>query len=195
MLPDFPRLKEAAYQYLIGRISESPSRGLLATIPTIALYEGDAIAVSGARQSDREGLQKVEARLEVKIDDLIQNGIDAFLSKIGTISEEFVTQKEKLMIEKMKEVTKETGNAIDAKGQPLSPSLVLNALEKMEMEFDENGKPKNLVLVMHPDQIRGFLQKAAEWDKDPEYQKMFKDLMERKRAEWRDRESSRELVD
>jgi hypothetical protein len=193
MLPDFPRLKEVAYQYFIRKIGESSTQGLLAIIPTIPVYEGDALSMSGSMHSDE--LHKVEAYFEVKDDDVIRNGIDAFLSKIGSISAEFVTQKEKLMIQKMQEVTKATGNVVHAKGQPMSPSLVLNALEKMEIEFDESGKIKNVVLVMGPDQIRSFLQKAAEWDKDPEYQKMFKNLMEKKKAEWRDRESSRKLVD
>ena len=92
-------------------------------------------------------------------------------------------------------MTKASGNAVDAKGQPLSPSLLFKALEKMEINFDENGRPTNLVLVLHPAQVADFKKKAAEWDKDPEYQKTFKDLMEKKRAEWRDRENSRKLVD
>jgi len=195
MLPDFPRIKEAAYQYFIRKISESPSQGLLAIIPTIPMYEGDAIAMPDSVHGQKEELQKAEARLEVNDEDLIREGIDAYLSKIATISEEFVTQKEKLLIGKMQEVTKATGNAIDARAQPLSPSLILNALEKMEIEFDENGKIKSLALVMHPDQIQEFRKKAVEWEKDPEYQKKFKDLMEKKKAEWHDRESSRKLVD
>ena len=59
--------------------------------------------MSGTKHSDMDYLQKVEARLEVKDDDLIRDGINVFLSKMDTISQEFETQKEKLMIEKMRE--------------------------------------------------------------------------------------------
>jgi hypothetical protein len=99
------------------------------------------------------------------------------------------------MGEKISEVTKSTGRAIEAKGQELSPKLVLEALDKMDIEFDERHRPKNLILVVHPSQIQKFIKNSAIWEKDPDYVKARNELMAKKLAEWRARENSRKLVD
>jgi hypothetical protein len=183
MLPDFPRAKKAVHQYFFGEIGERRSQGpLLDSVRNITVYEGN-------------DTQPIEARFEVRDEDLIRDGYRAYQSKIDSIVEEFVTQKEKLLIRKVEEATEAMGNVVDAKGQGLSPPLILNVLEKMDIDFDDKGKPKNLVLVIHPTLAEGLSKKAAEWEKNPEYAKAFAELMDKKRKEWRDRENSRKLVD
>jgi hypothetical protein len=92
MLPDFPRLKEAARQYFISKINEKPSNGLLSTIQTISLYEGDSIAMSDIRHSREHEFQMIQAPFLVKNEDLIRHGIGAFLSKFGELSQDLETQ-------------------------------------------------------------------------------------------------------
>lgn len=142
-----------------------------------------------------DDFKKVEASFRVTDEELIRDGFQAFLSKIDAVAEELATQKEKLLIGKIHQVTESTGSVIDAKGQGLSWSFILEAMEKIDLEFGPSGKPKNLVLVLHPNQIQKFLKNAAVWAKDGAYLKAYNQLMAKKREEWRVREDSRKLVD
>ena len=45
------------------------------------------------------------------------------------------------IFKKMDEATQKTGNILDVKSQPLSPDLVLEALKKVSIDFDEAGNP------------------------------------------------------
>ena len=194
MLPDFPRAKKAVQRYFISQIDRRSQGRLLDSIPNIRVHEGDGTAPFTGESGD-EDVPNIQARLEVKDEDLIRDGCRAFLSKIDTIAKELETQKEKILISTMKKTTEATGNVTDAKGQPFSPRLILDALEKMDIEFDDKGKFKNLVLVVSPALAEVISKNAADWEKDPEYAKAFSELMDKKRKEWRDRESSRTLVD
>jgi hypothetical protein len=158
------------------------------------MYEGNVISTAGSGVTSQDSFEKVEASFKVTDDELIRDGFQAFLSKIGTVAEELAAQREKLLIAKIQQVTGSTGKVVDAKGE-LSPQVILEALEKIDMEFDDTGKPKHLAIVLYPNQIQKFLKSAALWAKDPEYLKAYNELMRKKREEWRAREDSRKLVD
>jgi hypothetical protein len=46
-----------------------------------------------------------------------------------------------------------SGRSIDARGKPLSWDLYLDMLETMDIDFDDSGNIKNLVIVGHPSSI------------------------------------------
>ncbi|MCK4818719.1 hypothetical protein KA005_23305, partial [bacterium] len=94
----------------------------------------------------------------------------------------------------LNEVTAKTGNVVDAGGQPLSHELLLKTLETIQLDFDDNGKPIMPTLVVSPQQYEKIKVKNIEWENDPECQKQFEQMMNRKRKEWHDRESNRKLV-
>jgi len=194
MLPDFPRAKKAVQRYFISQIDKRSKGQLLDSFPTIRVHEGDGTAPFNRETADKDA-SIIQARFEAKDEDVIRDGYRAFLSKIDATAKELETQKEKIMISAMGEAARATGNVTSAKGRPFSPRLILDALEKMDIEFDEKGKPKNLVVVVSPDIGEVISKNAAYWEKDPQYAKAFSDLMEKKRKEWRDREDSRKLVD
>ena len=197
MLPDFPRVKKAALHYFNSNASiQSSNTPMLALVPTRIIHEGTtSMMTSEEGITSLDDFKKIEASFKVTDDELIRNGFGAFLSKLGDISEDIAKQKEKVLLGKISEVTESTGRAIDAKGQGLSPTLILQALEKIDVEFDDNGNPKNLALVVHPNQIQKLTENAAKWAKDPEQVKAYNLLMAKKREEWRARENSRKLVD
>jgi len=194
MLPDFPRAKKAVQRYLINQIDVRSKGHLTDSIPSIRVREGDGTAPFTEERRDKTD-SDIEARFEVKDEDVIRDGCAASLSKIDTIAKELETQKEKILISAIEKTTEATGNVTDAKGQPISPRLILEALTKMDIEFDDKGKIKNLVVVVPPEIAQVIQKNAADWEKDPEYAKAFGELMAKKRKEWRDREDSRKLVD
>jgi hypothetical protein len=194
MLPDFPRAKEALQRYFISQIDRRSKSQLLDSIPNIRVHEGDGTAPFNRERADKDA-SIIQARLEVNDEDVIRDGYGAFQSKIDTVAKELETQKEKILISAMDRTARTTGNVTSAKGQPFSPRIILDALEKMEIEFDDKGKSKGLVLVVSPAIGEVISKNIADWEKNPEYAKAFDELMEKKRKEWRDREDSRKLVD
>ncbi len=93
-------------------------------------------------------------------------------------------------------VIDETGNSIDAKGRPVTPDLILEALEKLPIDFDENtGLAKFPTFYINPSQKEVFQKAIADAKSDQNFKLRFDQMVERKKEEWRDRENNRKLVD
>jgi len=68
--------------------------------------------------------------------------------------------------------------------------LIMTMWESMDIDFDETGNPR-LPTIVASSKIREQLEKQEITDEQKE---RFEQLIERKRFEWRDRESNRKLV-
>jgi hypothetical protein len=93
------------------------------------------------------------------------------------------------IFDQLNKLSAAAGTTTDAKGQPLTRALILQALEKMEIEFDEEGK-LNLAMVVGPEtfeQLRNLPPPTQE-----EEQAM-NELFMRKRAEFDARQRRRKL--
>ena len=90
------------------------------------------------------------------------------------------------LIDSIVRVTELTGNRVDAGGQPLSWDHVIDAVETMDVSFDENGKT-SLTLLMAPG-LEGRLGAPS-----PDQQARHDQVLARKREEWRARRGERRL--
>lgn len=82
------------------------------------------------------------------------------------------------------------GTASDAGGKPFSFELFLAGLEKIDISFDEQGKPELPTLVVGPELAK---QITAMPPLTPEQQKAMDDLIERKRKQYNARRRDRKL--
>ena len=197
MLPDFPRIKKRWAQVSLQFVAEQSSRdNIISMFQRHRHFEGDRMP-TGLPEPDPEdpGYKQLSAKLEVDIKDIIEKGPNAVLEKIKETSEVMKRQQSKLLFDTMNKVTTHTGNTIDAEGKPFSPELFLKMIEKMDIDFDENGNPLMPTIVVSPEQGKKIQEKAAEWEADPKGTKDFEELIEKKRKEYNDRESNRKLVD
>ena len=64
----------------------------------------------------------------------------------------------------------------------------------MQLEFDENGDPKGLTVVIPPSMEERAKETMEMFHQDPELSGRWQELMDKKRKEWRDREAARKLV-
>jgi hypothetical protein len=104
-------------------------------------------------------------------------------------------QQAQLFFTKIEEATEKTGNIVDGKGKPFSPEFFLEALDKILIEFDDQGQPYLPTMFVSPELGNRIKDKLPEWESDPNHKKQFDELINKKRAEWNDRESHRKLVD
>lgn len=196
MLPDFPTVKKKIGDDFNKKIREKVSSApFLSQIGRKRVHEGNILTSSSMEgYTESSEYKRISSDFSISPDEIIEKGVEAFYSQIDKISEEFINQQSQVLFKKMDEVTERTGNIVNAKGK-FSPEVYLEALEKVTIAFDEFGNPIVPTLVLHPNKIPKW---EKEWEKiktDPNFLKKYLELVEKKRREWRDRESRRKLVD
>ena len=91
--------------------------------------------------------------------------------------------------------SKKVGTSINAMGRPFSTDLLLEALERIQLDFDDDDNPKFPTMVVSPEMFEKIKDKLPAVGEDPNFDKRFEELILMKKQEWHDRESNRKLVD
>ena len=197
MLPDYPSIKKKIQKKFVEAIKREIQKDpLLSQMGIHHIHEGDILTSSSIDgYSERVSYRVMSAKLELTKEEIIKKGPNAFFSNVDVIAEEMAKQQSRLLFEKMEEVTKRTGQIVDAKSKPLSPQLILEALEKIAIDFDDYGNPIFPALVLSPKQFEKIKDEIPKWESNPELRKKHRELIEKKRREWIDRENRRKLVD
>lgn len=198
MLPDFPSLKREIAQRL-ARAAEQAAHGapLLRETPSFRQHEGSRSQLfrPDGSQASMNFDKAVTATATIKIDDVRREGGAASVRAMREIADQMAEAMTRHMLETVNEAAEEIGNVVDAKGRQLSPELIIEALEKMELSFDESGDWQPPTFVIHPDTAARMKEQIEALDKDPNTKDRVDSIVKRKREEWRAREARRALVD
>jgi hypothetical protein len=188
-LPDY----DAPFRSFVNRAIHELARAkdpLLSQIRTEEVEEVGTSRVTGELETVE--LPPVSAQLDIsfEVDDLVAGASDNVIAMLDGVAEQHLRQVMPAFFESISRITDATGNRIEAKGEPFSPELLLEALEKIEWSFDENDEPIMPTLVVHPT----LAEKIAQLPPlTPEQEKAFSDQKERKRDEYRARKRRRKL--
>jgi hypothetical protein len=195
MLPDFPetkRLYARFFQtYMRRKVREiSP----YSAVQTRYLHEGHRMRVVRPDDTESEsGMVQMSSMLEFKMDEIEDQTLDKVIAKIDATVLDMARQQVQFIRQRMNSEIPEA-QTLHAKGRKLDGALLLEMLEKMQIEFYPDGTPHEI----HVDGelfTGGALQAALkEFDTNADLKKRHDDLMERKREEWRAREADRKLV-
>lgn len=197
MLPDFPKLKKNLEKtfghYLQDLIRREP---LFSQIKEEILFEGNKLSTqTETGEIETSELRGFKSEFTIKREDVIAKGPKAFIESIRNSAEELSRQRAEHFFNKMKEVTDKTGNVLNAAGHPFTFDMFLEMLNKVWIDFDENGDPYMPSVVVSPEIAAKIKELLPVWQANQEYKKKFDELIERKKREWYDRESNRKLVD
>jgi hypothetical protein len=198
MLPDYPtlkrRLNEKFEDIIRNKVQNEP---LLSQFRRTTIHEGNTLAITSSDgYSSKTNYQEFATDFKIGFDEIIKSGPEAFYSRASEISKDMASKLAKQSIGMLEKVTERTGNVVKSeKGEGITPKLILDAIEKMEIGFDEAGNPIMPVVVMSPKDFEKIKGKQKEWKSDGELEKRRKEIIEKKRKEWVDRESNRKLVD
>ncbi|MBI5083312.1 MAG: hypothetical protein HZB13_01785 [Acidobacteria bacterium] len=199
MLPDFPDLKRRLLTITKITFEEKVREdGLIRAINQVPYFEGDRFEtqdVEGDKQTSSP--KQMSIPITVERTAIVEEGVGAYVKVMMnavTVQQQNLVQ---MLHERMDEVTERTGNRVDAGGQPFSPSLFLDLLEKIDIDFDEYGQPdlSSVRIVVLPELGEVLREKGPEWETDPVLRKRRDEIIAKKRIEWSDRESNRKLVD
>jgi len=197
VLPDFipvkKKISKVLTSYLRKKLQSEPFIGQLRHK---VQHEGDRIVMKTYDGSiDKIEYKTLGSEFNIQTEEIIKEGPNAFIKHIDKLVEDLIKQKSKVVFQKLNEITSKTGNVVNLHGEPFTPEKLLEALDKIQMEFDEDGRPTNLTIVMHPDLWNKIKDKIPEWEADTEFRKKHDAIIEKKRREWLDRENNRKLVD
>ncbi|MYB02572.1 hypothetical protein F4X90_23260 [Candidatus Poribacteria bacterium] len=192
MLPDFPKTKAKLGKMIRSEMKKAHFRhmGPFADSPKTIIHEGNKVILIRADGStDEMNMKKTEAVVEIKQEEIEEMTHEKVLDKIDTMARELAKQMAKIGYEVLDRATEEIGNVVSVDG-PLSLNDFWESLEKMHIDFDEEGQPSGLRLVAHPKMSSTLEGIYSQIESHPHYQ----EIMERKREEWRVRENNRALV-
>lgn len=198
MIPDFPVEKENMMNYWMKYLSKKHKvlLGVFGNLPAYRNHEGHKWTLDRSDGSkDSQPYHEIQAMLNLKISEIPDLSPEKLRLKLDKLAEDMARQASQSMFAEISRVTNQVGNAIDAKGQPLTKELFLQMLDNLDLDFDENGNWNPPTIVMHPDLWAAKKDEFKSWENDPEFQAKQTKIIARKRGEWHDRENRRKLVD
>jgi hypothetical protein len=198
VLPDFPDAKDHARRMFLRAVREQVPQHepLLRGIRHTRIHEGRTARLTRADQStDKIALQQASAELTIKREQMRRVTIDQLLEQVATMADQLAGHQVQLMFSRISEAVEEVGNAVSA-AEMGTKEAFLQSQRRLEVEFDPvTLEPKNLVMVLHPDQVERFKAQADEWEKDPAFVAEMDRIRKHQIEDWRARENRRKLVD
>ena len=197
MLPDFPKLRIELSRRLHAEFKREVHRQapLLAQIKVVAQHEGKG----GSYETEDGEIKSIkQRRSSVPLGPLESGpafGYAEARSSVAAAAAEMGRAQTKMLFERLDEEVAEVGNSLDAGGQPLSAEMILSLWDRMQFDFDRYGRPKMPTLVFNPIHHERVDEQFKRLATEPKLIKLKRDIMNRKRLDWDDRESRRKLVD
>jgi hypothetical protein len=167
----------------------------LAQVRTFTQHEGLNLRYERLQAAPIEsGPQRIRIPVELRPEEVPTLVGELFAAKLDGMAKVLVRQEMKHLFDKVEHDSKEVGTALDAGGKPLTGEVLLDALSLAQEEFDEDGRSHSQI-VIHPDMAPALKRAGEEIENDPALKQRQEEILERKRNEWRARESNRKLVD
>lgn len=197
MLPDFPNIKAKLVKLLLSktRMAQSLNLGPLADIKKTKQFEGNkAFLIREDGSIDEIEFKEFGANLPITdLKSVESQTPEDIIKMFNNAGKDIAKQQSKLTYEKINKGVKEVGNVIDAGGKPFCLDDFFRAIEKIQIDFDNFGNPYMPTFVGGQKAIESVYKVLPQLE-DPLYKKRYNELMEKKKEEWRDRESNRKLV-
>jgi hypothetical protein len=199
MLPDYPALKAdlmvAVNRFLRDRIAYHS--GFMEGMPVHVLHEGgheSAHTLTRADGTSDTGLHEIRSTMSIANDKLLKLTWSEIESLIDDTAADIAGQQARLAIQKLEHAARESGTAVDAKGQGFSPELFLETWAGMDIEFERNGTPIWPTVICSPEgyeAAQGALRKLFE---SGDYEARLRALIVTKLEDFRARKANRNLV-
>lgn len=172
------------------------SEGIRAKVPFISLspqrivHEGDATHLTRADGSQDESKLKSHVTMkETNVRDHLHFDINNYREELNDMVEDFSKSISHSFIEKLTDVSEETGQIVDGSNRRFQESM-LDVLEMIPASEEEDGGP---VMLVSPEMGRK-ISVLAEQPVDSDIQERLDDINEQKRYERIARKASRKLV-
>lgn len=196
MLPDFPKLKDRlAAGYLRFLRTVIASEGPAGKCSQLRMHEGRDGALFREDGSREETTPKrLQVSMSLQVDEFPELTPGKLKAKYEQLGRDMAREQWKMLVGALDRACEASGNAVDAGCEPFSAEMWLEMLDKLDVEFDSNGRMRVPACLINPsmeDRLRTELQRI---DTEPGLRRRVRELEARKRREWLDREADRKLV-
>lgn len=198
MLPDLPKLKTDIAQVFqtIFKNRVNAYLGVVGEVPRYYIKEGsNPVTLRPDASRDETKLKAASAETIFQVDEIPCLTVEQRIARLDAAALEMANQISSHAFSTINEAVDKVGNVINAKGKQFSPEAVFEVLEKIQLDFDDDGiKHKEITIVIPPaltDRVKETLELIHQ---DPELSKHYEDIIDIKRMEWRAREAARKLV-
>jgi hypothetical protein len=195
MLPDWPIPKQAIFK-IIRRLMQARARGMsvVGGAPQQPVFEGHALSIRRADGVvDQSDFHLASGEANIPVEAVKSGRLEDMVNALMPVSTEIGAAMAKSMYQTIEAGVKSVGNELNAGGKPITAELILDALERVLVDFDD-GQPKWPTIVIHPALSDRLKAEEARFDSEPALAQRLAEITERKRGEWRAREASRVLV-
>lgn len=197
MLPDWPEVKNDIRKKLDEFLSERVFQhlGIIREVPRHRIFEGrkSYIKRTSGRKDEFE-FKEIKVPIRYNTKELPNYTIEDILIELDTAAQDMANQMASHTYETISKAVDQIGNVVHSKGKPFTIDTMFEALDKIYIDFDENGNPRMPQLHIHPDFYNEIKQLQEEYEKNPEIKQRLKELLVSKKEEWRACEVSRKLV-
>ncbi len=168
--------------------------GLFGNIHKRTMPEGNRFRHVYSKTMERgTELTKIASSFSFTVDEVKKDPFIIY-EKLFESATEFAKQQVQMTITGISEITELTDNVVQSKGE-FTVEDFFESLEKVEIDFDKNGKPRLPSIVGAPDFIDKMIAALKKSEHLPENKVKMDKIIDLKRKQWNDRENNRKLVD
>lgn len=197
VLPEYLELKnelnELFQRFMRQRVAAHS--GFVGQIPKARVFEGHRTVIRrSAGDTATTDFQKLSVSHSVPVADAAEMTFSDALRHLDEIAAKMAKEMATMAFKQLDETLEAAGQVFNAKGETMTPTVLLKVMEGIEMTFDADGNHRNLTLVIHPEKTAATMAVLKALEEDPNVREQYKAVIERKREQWRAREASRRLV-
>lgn len=190
-----PSLSIPAYERAQHRVMNLIMDVLASTDPVLGAipvrstgHAGPTRNVPGPNPVDHP-LSEFSERFYLHADTIKGTDTETYLLTLIDLGKTYRERLGRTFFETTTDIAEAVGNAIDARGLPLSWDRFLDAIELIDVSFDREGRASGLQVIMHPETHRLMNQVP----RTPEHDERFNDIMRRKKDHWDAQQRPRRL--
>jgi hypothetical protein len=199
MLPDYPKIKAhlaELYRERLARVHQA-HLGVFSEVQSTQLHEGGRhLLVREDGSEDQTEMKRIEAAAELPLDlrGVEKLDTDEVWKTIDTVAEGLAREKFKMFLDTIDKAVTKVGNVTTPGTSTLEQ--LFEAMDKLMLDFDDDGRPGKMQLLVGSEKTAEKLREVmSQIESDPGLRRRYEAIIEKKRAEWRDREAARNLVE
>ncbi|WP_042703471.1 hypothetical protein [Methanobrevibacter arboriphilus] len=197
MLPDFPlfkyKIRNSAINSVWNIMNDDPIKS---SSRKKIQFEGGGFShynLDGERI--KKDFTRVGTELTISDDEILDKGILIYLEKMVSAGEEMSKQTTEILTKEIGEAAASVGNTASFNSEQTIDEMMYEMIEKMEIDFDDDGNPYMPILVTGSKAYNTIYNKIRKNPKSQKCNSKMEELLKIKKEEFDVRESNRKLVD
>lgn len=171
---------------------------VFAESPSFVQHEGKKLyhnTLDNSKSIKEIGYQVAKAEYVIQYSKVPDMTIEDVFDVIDEQAKSIGIQQAKYHFEVISKTVEETGNIVTTeKGQPPTPELFLEVMEKIAIKFNKKGEPSMPTMVVGQSGSEAWKKVIKDAD-TPEFKARFEEVMKKKKEEYDAEQASRKLVD